>query len=184
MQYSQSVHDTLFDTLLSMFGYVPALHSFGIFDDVEKTGKSEIVENLFDAGKEFELCDGFVWGDFAPEGNPITNRRGWNSAAAAFLRDPDGYIVDLPTVIEGEWQDANAGNAERLVELQLWATAELNICSTYDNVWPQIVANYRLMSIGNPSKDQDAIKRFSRFVAIGRKIGVPQPHADFSPTME
>lgn len=180
MPYSKTVHDAVHDALLTLYGYIPALTSFDMFQIAKDRGLGHLGEKLFEYPKSLDFKDGLTWGTFVlPKGTPFNNLSSWEEESFDFLSNPDGYINELSSSIKakGNWKTVNIDNNAGAVmsSLQIEFVTELNICQEYDKIWPQIDANYRTMSLSDPTPNTKIFDRYKKAMAGGKKIDLPRP---------
>lgn len=154
-----TAHDAVYDCCLTGLGYIPYLLNYRIVD-VAKTKKSDALYNFYANMKTLPLPDNMTWETFLPYGTPVDNWEDWEEAALRFLASPDEYVSSLLSIYPpiSNWENANKDSVDQLGIWHKEVATKLDLCPTYDQVWPKVMWNYRSMSGVNGEVDEMTVK--------------------------
>lgn len=167
------VKNAIYDCCLTGFGYIPFLLSYDIMGVAHRANKDYVMSTVFNNFKSVQLPDGYSWADFLPSGTPVENWMEWEDETLAFLTDPDGYVdalVDGKDFVS-DWSTANDAAQPLLGPWVKDVAIPLDLCPTYDQIWPLIVWNYRSMASIDATVDQRTVN-----VMATKDTSVPSPY--------
>lgn len=142
-------HDAIFDIFLTSYGYLPIWKKFDLLEKAKSKEKySKAFVQLYEDIKTMTFIDGYVWGDFMLDSNPLDSWGEWKAEAKLFLDNADAYTKEAVVIkTRHNWAKANKEVPKVFPVYMKRFVYQLDICSLYDGVWPRVGLNYRTFEL-------------------------------------